>query len=422
MVLSLPRRLSWPLRPWKPIVFSNSNFARIPAEQKIEEETLPDYRASRYYPVDIGEVLSNRYQVVGKLGFGTSSTVWLARDLGGRRHVALKLFINSASMGEQLDNELNMYRRMKEKGSANHPGRSAVRELLDSFDIEGPDGRHRCLVHPPLWESMLTFLHRNPVVRLPVPVLAIVLQRLFLALDFLHRECLIIHTDLKADNIMFGIGDDSMFSEAEKQEQHDPLPRKVLGDRTIYMSRELSMPRNIGEPVLCDFGSAVCGDEEHREDVQPNIYRAPEVIMGAPWTYKIDIWNAGCVVWHLFEGGHLFTGQDPEFHTYRSRAHLAEMIALLGQPPQQLLDRGNRSSEFFSDKGEFCGGISLPTSISLEEIETNLEGQDKENFLRMMRMMLQWEPSLRSSAKDLVDAEWMRDQVSAALQPHANTK
>lgn len=96
-------------------------------------------------------------------------------------------------MGEQLDDELKMYKRM-EIGSRNHPGCSAVRSLLDSFDVKGPDGQHRCLVHPPLWESVLTFLHRNPVRRLPTPVLAFILQRLFLALDFLHTECQIIHT------------------------------------------------------------------------------------------------------------------------------------------------------------------------------------------------------------------------------------
>lgn len=85
-----------------------------------------------------------------------------------------------------------MYKRM-ERDSKNHPGRSAVRTLLDSFDLDGPEGQHRCLVHPPLWESVLTFLHRNPVRRLPLPVLAFVLYRLFLALDFLHTECQIIH-------------------------------------------------------------------------------------------------------------------------------------------------------------------------------------------------------------------------------------
>lgn len=96
-------------------------------------------------------------------------------------------------MGQQLENELAMYRRIS-ASTSNHKGRSAVRELLDSFDVTGPDGSHRCLVHPPLWESVLTFLHRNPVRRLPPPVLAFVLHRLFLALDFLHTECKVIHT------------------------------------------------------------------------------------------------------------------------------------------------------------------------------------------------------------------------------------
>ena len=61
-------------RPWKPLVFPNDGFARISANVKIEEETTPDYVASRYYPVRIGEILHAKYQVVGKLGFGVTST------------------------------------------------------------------------------------------------------------------------------------------------------------------------------------------------------------------------------------------------------------------------------------------------------------------------------------------------------------
>jgi serine/threonine-protein kinase SRPK3 len=66
---------------WRPLKFDNPNFARIPSNQAIEEENIPDYVASRYYPVRIGEVFRDRYQVVGKLGFGASSTAWLARDM-----------------------------------------------------------------------------------------------------------------------------------------------------------------------------------------------------------------------------------------------------------------------------------------------------------------------------------------------------
>jgi serine/threonine-protein kinase SRPK3 len=66
---------------WQPLKLDNPSFARIPLNQAIEEETIPGYVASRYYPVRIGEVFQDRYQVVSKLGFGASSTAWLARDM-----------------------------------------------------------------------------------------------------------------------------------------------------------------------------------------------------------------------------------------------------------------------------------------------------------------------------------------------------
>lgn len=116
-------------------------------------------------------------------------------NYSGRRYVMLKIFVQASFMGQQVDDELKMYRRM-EQSPKGHPGRDAVRTLLDTFYIDGPEDKHRCLVHPPLWESVLTFLRRNPVERLPSAVVAYVLRRLFLALDYLHTECQIIHTGL----------------------------------------------------------------------------------------------------------------------------------------------------------------------------------------------------------------------------------
>jgi hypothetical protein len=81
MFPSLLRSLPRLGRTWKPLNFSNPNFVRVPASHKIEEETIPGYTASRYYPTRIGEIFKDRYQIVGKLGFGTSATVWLARDM-----------------------------------------------------------------------------------------------------------------------------------------------------------------------------------------------------------------------------------------------------------------------------------------------------------------------------------------------------
>lgn len=57
-------------------------------------------------------------------------------------------------------------------------------------------------------------------------------------------------------------------------------------------------------------------------------------------------------IWDLFEGGHLFTGHDLEHQKYRSRAHLAEITALLGQPPKSVLKSGHSSHKFYTNEGQ----------------------------------------------------------------------
>lgn len=99
---------------------------------------------------------------------------------------------------------------------------------------------------------------------------------------------------------MFGINDDSVFTAFEDYELQKPVPRKEVVDtdgkgRTIYMSQELKIPKQVSSPILCDFGSAIHGDQLHSVFIQPQIYRAPEVILGVPWTFSADIWNVGCM-------------------------------------------------------------------------------------------------------------------------------
>lgn len=47
----------------------------------LEEEGLPEYDSNHFYPVRLGEIFNDRFQTVAKLGYGSSSTIWLARDL-----------------------------------------------------------------------------------------------------------------------------------------------------------------------------------------------------------------------------------------------------------------------------------------------------------------------------------------------------
>lgn len=127
-------------------------------------------------------------------------------------------------------------------------------------------------------------------------------------------------------------------------------PRKIEGDRVIDASRAFDIPDEPGNPVLCDFGDAQFGDMPMTGEAMPDLYRAPEIILGIPWDEKIDIWSLGLKIWDLFEGKHMFNERLPS-RNLSSPAHLARMIALLGPPPMELLERGSASHNFFDKKG-----------------------------------------------------------------------
>lgn len=136
-------------------------------------------------------------------------------------------------------------------------------------------------------------------------------------------------------------------------------------------------------------------------------------------------------IWDISEGRQLFYGSDPDDQDYSTRAHLAEVIGLLGPPPLDLLKRGRRSREFFAEDGKIdacsiisivffelhadscCGAgnwiadVQIPSGVSLEGCETSLEGESKEGFLNLMRGMLQWRPEDKKTAKQLVQDPWI---------------
>jgi hypothetical protein len=58
-----------------------SQVTELAADAPIEEELTPRYKPEFYFPVDPGYVFHNRYEAVAKLGWGSCSTVWLARDI-----------------------------------------------------------------------------------------------------------------------------------------------------------------------------------------------------------------------------------------------------------------------------------------------------------------------------------------------------
>lgn len=96
------------------------------------------------------------------------------------------------------------------------------------------------------------------------------------------------------DNILVGFEEPSVIQDFAEAQSSNPVPRKVKDSRTVYLSHNDfgSLRSCYILPTLTDFGLAHHQKDPstmNRHPIQPDHYRAPEVILGAGWTYSVDI-------------------------------------------------------------------------------------------------------------------------------------
>lgn len=103
--------------------------------------------------------------------------------------MTLKVHINFLNS----NHELEVYHHLKSV-DADHPGREMIRKLEDYFELPGPYGTHRVFVMPPLGLSLRAFQDMMPDHIFAQPIVRIALQRVSVALDFLHGPANLTHT------------------------------------------------------------------------------------------------------------------------------------------------------------------------------------------------------------------------------------
>ncbi|QGI63646.1 hypothetical protein CEK26_007597 [Fusarium fujikuroi] len=398
-----------------PLTFQTTAYGLIDQNVKIEEEQIPSYEASRFYPVQIGEVFQGRYQAVTKLGCGSSSTIWLARDLRDNKYVALKIYVHTS----RNHREIPVYESMSPiLAKSSNPGRNNIRHLLGSFEISGQDGRHKVLVMQPAQMSLRDFKQVfRPDGGFDENFVRGAIQELLKALEFIHEKAQLVHTvfkDIHPGNLLLGLDDDSQLEPRADMEQKSPVARKkVTEDRTIYLSR-LMRPKP-GPMLLSDFGEARTGTGPFAGDIMPIQYRAPEVIMCITWNRPVDIWSVGLTAWDLLGPKRLFTAKDEDGDMYDA-AHLAELIATLGPPPQEFLQRNvERTADFWDEQGKWLRLAPIPKGRSPEELETRLE--DSTGLTAFLRRVLTWMPENRPTAKELLRDPWVSGRTEAHRTP-----
>ncbi|KAK1141853.1 hypothetical protein N8T08_008366 [Aspergillus melleus] len=108
-------------------------------------ERMEYYQGGGYHPVEIGDHFHDRYRVVHKLGHGTYSTIWLARDEISHRYVAVK--ICAADSGPL---ETDVLSQLSETLKSSDIGTTMMPSILDRFNIQGPNAQRS------LFEGFLT--------------------------------------------------------------------------------------------------------------------------------------------------------------------------------------------------------------------------------------------------------------------------
>lgn len=103
---------------------------------------------------------------------------------------------------ETSQEEFQIYKYLSQMNTS-HSGYAHVRAALDAFTIHrASENSHHCLVQKPMWESFGDLLFRNPEHRFTEDLLKAGLMQVFLALDYLHSECKLVHTG-RADLLYF---------------------------------------------------------------------------------------------------------------------------------------------------------------------------------------------------------------------------
>ncbi|XP_042244081.1 homeodomain-interacting protein kinase 1-like isoform X4 [Thunnus maccoyii] len=173
-------------------------------------------------------------------------------------------------------------------------------KFYDWFEVRNG----KALVFESLDISLDEYIHYNHP--LCLSKIRLITQQLATAFDALKR-IRVIHTDVKPDNIMV------------VNRWTNPIRVKLI-----------------------DFGLAIPATQTRTGmRLQTVFFRAPEIILGLPFSEAIDMWSLGGVLAAMILGYILFPGKD-EYEALRF------MTQLLGQPADDLLRKGRKTDFFFN--------------------------------------------------------------------------
>ncbi|KAL8724673.1 MAG: hypothetical protein Q9181_006723 [Wetmoreana brouardii] len=405
-------------------------------------ENINAYKADGYHPVKLDDEFCNgRYRVVHKLGFGSYSTVWMAKDRQQDKYVALKII---SAQGSVSSNESRILRLLEQHRAAkpHSLGSNHVSHLLDEFDFDGPNGRHRCLVSDLAGYSVRHSKGCSIVWLFPLQAARAIAAQVIMGVHFLHSSG-VVHGDLHTANIMLKVPNIENLSVNDLYQQFNP-PIKQIVEREDGAPLDATVPpyavvslntaqkcEDVTDPntIITDFGEAYAAGAESRPFLNtPRHLVPPEALLhsghiGMP----ADIWTLACTLVEIIGTKMLF-----EYYFFCDEDDvMAEIVSALGKPPDSCWKAWNKRHEFFLEDGTWSigperdhDGESIPLESRLDN-RTRKYGEEftqdeKDAFLQMLRGMLTYESQDRWRIEDVVRSMWMEKYGKPAVEALAN--
>ncbi|KAJ7259883.1 kinase-like domain-containing protein [Mycena rebaudengoi] len=395
-----------------------------------------DYGPGGFFPVKLGDILSPEgsapgslgYRISAKLGYGSYSTVWLARDFVAGRTVAIKIVQASESATSR---EAAILKRLRAPISDS----PAVIQLLDSFTLTSANGIHQALVTEPV--ILLEHLRNFP--GLQINMRSLVRQALE-GLAFIHERG-IAHGDLYPSNIGVAVPNLDAFSENDiwymdgapeivplvpSDPAHDPASfppylTQTMDLRRFLVSKVPGFAAREPRVRILDLGCGYFAEESPSPRCHtPLCYAAPEVAFpilahsnrDAPWDRRADIWAMGCTIHQIAVGRLLFGNFGSPV--------LDDMAAICGGAPADwaayLASLSNKSQvPLKAHTPEAADAFWAKTTERLQSKGQTLE--DARGLVKLLRRMVVIDPMERPSASALLQDPYF-DLTTSDHSPH----
>ena len=389
--------------------------------------------------IDLTGDIINNYNIISQLGKGSYSRVWLAYNISDNKYYALKVQ-NPDDFSDGKD-EIKILKKIP----ADEPYINRLVEYFveTRFVNENPTN-FICSVYE-LCAGNLDGLARKGKYKngYPEHIVKTIFKQVLLSLNTVHNKLDGYHGDIKPDNILLcGLNNKDAkyikmygkhnFSEIySKTKKEYMLEKKLKKIDTAMKSRIRKkihsaliemMDENEESNYLCDdkyfnnlqikltdFGFYCHKEEFFHEPFGTRYYMAPEIILMAECSEKVDIWALGCMLFELITGKILFDPHSDEKGS-TDYHHLEMIINLCGEFNGQF-QSGKYYKKFFKNNKlinmEYNDDFKLSIFDKINKQFINHNMNVNIHIIRLIECMLQINPKKRPSVKELLKNNWL---------------